>query len=95
MLSEYEKKMVTERILEEVGGRMMGDIVLLETMKADGRSCRVFKLKFAVGEFDMVEYDTEKIWGNPSTLCIIPWRGYGDRGGRDLSKCRELFKNAF
>lgn len=59
-LSEYEKKMVTERILEEVRGRMMEDIVLLETMKAAGRNCRVFKLQFAAGEFDMVVYDTEE-----------------------------------
>lgn len=59
-LSEYEKKMVTERILEEVRGRMMEDIVLLETMKAAGRNYRVFKLQFAAGEFDMVVYDTEK-----------------------------------
>lgn len=59
-LSEYEKKMVTERILEEVRGRMMEDIVLLETMKAAERNCRVFKLQFAAGEFDMVVYDTEK-----------------------------------
>ncbi len=59
-LSEYEKKMVTERILEEVRGRMMEDIVLLETMKAAGKNCRVFKLQFAVGEFDMVVYDTEE-----------------------------------
>lgn len=60
LLSEYEKKMVTERILEEVRGRMMEDIVLLETMKAAGRNCRVFKLQFAAGEFDMVVYDTEE-----------------------------------
>lgn len=59
-LSEYEKKMVIERILEEVRGRMMEDIVLLETMKAAGRNHRVFKLQFAVGEFDMVVYDTEE-----------------------------------
>ena len=59
-LSEYEKKMVTERILEEVRGRMMEDIVLLETMKAAGQNCRVFKLQFAAGEFDMVVYDTEE-----------------------------------
>lgn len=59
-LSEYEKKMVTERILEEVRGRMMEDIVLLETMKAAGQNCHVFKLQFAAGEFDMVVYDTEK-----------------------------------
>ncbi len=59
-LSEYEKKMVMERILEEVRGRMMEDIVLLETMKAAGCNHRVFKLQFAVGEFDMVVYDTEE-----------------------------------
>lgn len=59
-LSEYEKKMVTERILEEVRGRMMEDIVLLETMKVAGRNSRVFKLQFAAGEFDMVVYDTEE-----------------------------------
>ena len=52
--------MVTERILEEVRGRMMEDIVLLETMKAAGQNCRVFKLQFAAGEFDMVVYDTEE-----------------------------------
>lgn len=59
-LSEYEKKKVTERILEEVRGRMLEDIVLLETMKAAGRDYRVFKLQFAAGEFDMVVYDTEE-----------------------------------
>lgn len=59
-LSEYEKKMVTERILEEVRGRMMEDIVLLETMKVAERNSRVFKLQFAADEFDMVVYDTEE-----------------------------------
>lgn len=56
-LSEYEKKLVTDRILEEVRGRMMEDIVLLESMKAADRDKRIFKLQFMVGEFDMVVYD--------------------------------------
>lgn len=59
-ISEFEKKMVTERILEEVRGRMMEDIILLETMKAVNNRYRVFKLQFSVGEFDMVVYDSEE-----------------------------------
>lgn len=59
-LSEYEKTQVTDRILEEVRGRMMEDIVLLETMKAADKNHRVFKLQFEVGEFDMVIYDQKE-----------------------------------
>lgn len=36
------------------------DIVLLETMKSADREHRVFKLQFAVGEFDMVIYDEKE-----------------------------------
>ena len=57
-LSEHEKSMVSERILEEVRGRMMEDIVLLETSKSAKKPKRVFKLTFAVGEYDMVIYDS-------------------------------------
>ncbi|MBR1483264.1 MAG: AAA family ATPase [Ruminococcus sp.] len=57
-LSEKEKTDVTERILEKVRGRMMEDIVLLETSKAAPDSVRVFKLVFPAGEFDMVTYDS-------------------------------------
>ena len=59
-LSEYEKTRVSDRILEEVRGRMMEDIVLLETMKEADRDHRVFKLQFEVGEFDMVIYDQKE-----------------------------------
>lgn len=59
-LSEQKKLFVSERILEEVRGRMMEDIVLLETAKASGRHQRVFKLLFAVGEYDMVIYDSKQ-----------------------------------
>lgn len=57
--SEYEKTLVTNKILDSVRGRMMEDIVLLETAKALGKRYRVFKLTFLAGEFDMVIYDTE------------------------------------
>ncbi|MDO4556301.1 MAG: AAA family ATPase, partial [Lachnospiraceae bacterium] len=53
-LSETEKNMVCERILEEVRGRMMEEIVLLETTKAMEKDRRIFKMTFAGAEFDMV-----------------------------------------
>ena len=56
-LSEQEKTMVSERILEEVRGRMMEEIVLLETYKSAKKNKRVFKLTFSVGEYDMAIYD--------------------------------------
>ena len=59
-LSELEKTQTAGRILEEVRGRMLEDIVLLETMKSADREHRVFKLQFAVGEFDMVIYDEKE-----------------------------------
>lgn len=59
MLGEQEKKMVTGRILEEVRGRMLEDIILLETTKALSSRYKVCKLQFASGEFDMVIYDRE------------------------------------
>ncbi len=55
--SEQEKELAAQRILEEVRGRMLEDIVLLETMKTAGPEQRVFKLQFAAGEFDMVVYN--------------------------------------
>lgn len=59
-LSEQEKTMVFERILEEVRGRMMEEIVLLETFKSAQKNKRVFKLTFSVGEFDMAIYDSKE-----------------------------------
>ena len=59
--SEKMKELVTNRILDEVKGRMLEDIVLMETAKKlNPKRYRVFKLKFAAGEFDMVIYDREK-----------------------------------
>ena len=59
-LSEKEKTMVSECILEEVRGRMMEEIVLLETFKSAKKNKRVFKLTFSVGEFDMAIYDSKE-----------------------------------
>ena len=51
-----ERMSIEKRILDEIRGRMMEEIVLLETkMARPGR--QVFQLQFAVGEFDMVVFD--------------------------------------
>ena len=63
-LSLEEQRYVTERIRNEVMGRMMEDIVILETKMAFPKK-QVFKLKFAVGEFDMVVADPDSC-----TCCI-------------------------
>ena len=55
--SEQDKALAEARILDEVRGRMMEDIVLLETSKFIPSNKRAFKLQFARGEFDMVVYD--------------------------------------
>ena len=55
-LSLVERTAVQNRILSEIMGRMTEDIVLLETKLAH-RDMQVFKLQFAVGEFDMVIFD--------------------------------------
>lgn len=58
-LEEEKRTMITERILEEVRGRMLEDIILLEATRALPKQYKVFKLVFRVGEFDMVIYDKE------------------------------------
>lgn len=55
-LSLEERTFVTDRILNEIKGRMMEDIVLLETKLAFPKK-EVFALQFAIGEFDMVIFD--------------------------------------
>ena len=55
-LSAMQRNRILERILSEIKGRMMEDIVLLETKLANPKK-QVFQLQFAVGEFDMVIYD--------------------------------------
>lgn len=55
-LSVKERQRILERLLSEIRGRMMEDIVLLETKIAKPDK-KVFKLQFAIGEFDMVVFD--------------------------------------
>lgn len=54
------RDIITKKILEDVQGRMLEDIVFLETKRAYGSKRNVFKLKFASGEFDMVIQDKAK-----------------------------------
>ncbi|MBR5668508.1 MAG: AAA family ATPase [Spirochaetales bacterium] len=55
-----ERMRITCRILSEVRGRMMEDIVVLETQLSNP-SKNVFVLQFAIGEIDMVVFDPETI----------------------------------
>ena len=55
-LSLPERTAVQERILSEIRGRMLEDIVLLETKLANPKK-QVFVLQFPVGEFGMVVFD--------------------------------------
>lgn len=55
-LSLPERNAVQEQILNEIKGRMLEDIVLLETKLANPKK-QVFVLQFPVGEFDMVVFD--------------------------------------
>lgn len=55
-----ERKRIIDRILDEIKGRMLEEIVQLETKKSNP-NLEVFKLQFAIGEFDMVVYDPQNI----------------------------------
>lgn len=59
-LSLVERQRILDRLLGEIRGRMMEDIVLLETKIAHPEK-KVFKLQFAVGEFDMVVFDPKEL----------------------------------
>jgi hypothetical protein len=58
-ISEREKRLVINRLLDDVKGRMMEDIILLECAKVAEEHQSVFKLMFDRGEFDMVVYNSE------------------------------------
>ena len=58
--SEWEKKLAADKILEDVRGRMMEDIVLLERSRTLPRGQRAFKLILSRREIDMVIYDTQE-----------------------------------
>lgn len=57
-VSEFDKEYIVAKILSDVKGRMLEDIVLLETCKSAPRTAEVFQFKFdSGGEYDMVIYD--------------------------------------
>lgn len=55
-LSLSERNRVLARVTSEIEGRMMEDLLLLETTLAQPQN-HVFVLQFAVGEFDMVVFN--------------------------------------
>lgn len=59
-LSVQERQRVLDRLLNEIRGRMMEDIILLETKIANPDK-KVFKLQFTVGEFDMVVFNPKSL----------------------------------
>ncbi len=70
---------MTERIPEEVRGRMLEDIVLLETSKALKKNYKVFKYQFEQGEYDMVvrnaENDTCAVYEIKHSKEYVPEQG--------------------
>lgn len=61
-ISAEDKKYITDKILSDVKGRMLEDIVLLEVSKTLSKNQEAFKYKFAVGgEFDMVIVDKDEL----------------------------------
>ena len=55
-LSKLERFKIQERIMNKIKGRMLEDIILLETKNANSDK-NVFILRFPTGEFDMVVED--------------------------------------
>ena len=88
-LSFAERKTVQERILSEISGRMLEDIVLLET-KVSNPKQQVFVLQFPVGEFDMVIFDPDagncKIFEIKHSDKVVP---YQYRHLKDVKKCAD------
>ena len=59
-LDVQKRTRILERLLNEIRGRMMEDIILLETKLAK-KDKHVFKLQFPIGEFDMVVQDLKTL----------------------------------
>ena len=57
-IPETEKEYVSEKILTEVRGRMLEEIILIETARTAGNGRRAFKYQFPGGEIDMIVYDS-------------------------------------
>lgn len=88
-LSLIQRNHILDRLLGEIKGRMMEDIVLLETRLAHPDK-QVFQLQFAVGEFDMVVHDpgalTCEIYEIKYSKEVVPFQY---RHLLDVEKCAE------
>ena len=58
--NEEEKDRVFETILDAVRGRLLKDVVLLESLKTADSNHSVFRLEFEAEAFDMVIYDRKE-----------------------------------
>ena len=76
-----ERMSIEKRILDEIRGRMMEEIVLFETKMARPEK-QVFQLQFAVGEFDMVVFDPK------NACCEIYEIKHSDQMAKE--QCRHL-----
>lgn len=57
-ISTQDKDYIISKILDDVKGRMLEDIILLEVNKSLPKNKEAFKFKFDIGgEFDMVIFD--------------------------------------
>lgn len=59
LCSEQEKNYICSKILDDVKGRMLEEIVLYESKRKLKKNYEVFKLEFVDGEFDMVVMNKE------------------------------------
>lgn len=88
-ISVTDRKRILDRMLNEIKGRMMEEIVLQETKKTSPDK-EVFKLKFTIGEFDMVVFDpeniTSEIYEIKHSIEAVPGQY---RNLVDEKKCRE------
>ena len=80
-VSERDRAYIIEKILSDVKGRMLEDIVLLETVKTIPSTQKAFQFRFAEGgEFDMVVYDSE------TNTCAIYEVKHSDKVAKDQTK---------
>ena len=56
--SEIDRMLACDKILDDVRGRMLEDIVLLDTSRSLPKHRKAFKLILSRSEFDMVIYDS-------------------------------------
>lgn len=95
-ISEKDKEYIIDKILNDVKGRMLEDIVLLEKDKSSQKNEEVFKFKFDNGgEYDMVIYNREtntcRIYEIKHSLEINEKQ---TRHLKDIDKCK-LVENRF